>query len=135
MIGLLLKNSITKRNKLLPNWIDNPSATNLQAYTTSRKRVCSMIREAKKEANYKKLGYRPSANTIYRTLKVLKSNQNTSPIVPDANLNEHFVSIGPLLSAKLRATNQLTKVPQRERSMVFQRNDEPGVMKVNKQIK
>ena len=94
-------------------------------------KVCSMITETKNEANYKKLGVKPTAKTNYWTLKILENNQNTSPNVLDPIfLNEKIVSIGPLLWMKLPAINLETKVWRPAKSKVFQRTDKPEVKKV-----
>ena len=60
-------------------WIYYPSPENHQAYKKARNQIKSMIRQAKQEAKYKKLGVRLSPKTVYGILKVIKrKNQPTS---------------------------------------------------------
>ena len=70
-----IKNAITRRNKLFEKWINIPSIENQKKYKPIRNKVSALIREAKKEVNYRKIGKDPSAKCIYRTLKAIKYNQ------------------------------------------------------------
>ena len=101
------KNAITRRNTLFQKWINNPSTENREKYKTIRNKVSVLIRDAKKEVNYRKIGKDPSAKCIYRTLKAIKCNQESSPPVIDPDImNDFFVSIGPMLSSKLPVVDQ-----------------------------
>ena len=59
-----IKNAITRRNTLFEKWINNPSTENQEKYKTIRNKVSALIREAKKEVNYSKIGKDPSAKYI-----------------------------------------------------------------------
>ena len=96
-----IKNAITRRNTLFEKWKNNPSTENKEKYKTTRNKVSVLIREAK-IVNYRKIGKDISAKCIYRTLKAIKCNQESSPPVIDPDImNEFFVLIGPMLSFKL----------------------------------
>ena len=100
-----IKNAVTKRNKLFQTWVENPTKSNHDDYKSFRNKVCSMIREAKKQDNFKKLGVNPTARAIYRTLKTQKTNDRQPNELPDLEkLNEFFVNIGSILSSRLPQT-------------------------------
>ena len=64
-----------------------------------------MIREAKKQDNFRKLGVNPTARAIYRTLKTQKNNDQQPKKLPDLEkLNEFFVNVGSVLSSRLPQT-------------------------------
>ena len=67
-----IRNAITKRNKLSQIWVEKPTKSNHDNYKSFRNKVCLMIREAKKQDNFRKLGVNPTARAIYRTLKTLE---------------------------------------------------------------
>ena len=50
-----------------------------------------MIREAKREANFKRLGKNPSSKTIYRTLK---THNNPAVSLAADELNSFFSTVG-----------------------------------------
>ena len=86
---------------MFEKWKNNPSTENKEKYKTTRNKVSVLIREAK-IVNYRKIGKDISAKCIYRTLKAIKCNQESSPPVIDPDImNEFFVLIGPMLSFKL----------------------------------
>ena len=78
-----------------------------------------------------------TAGSLCSYKRMIELCQKTAcTIVPDANfLYENFVSIGPLLSTKIPATNLETKVRPVEKSIVFQRTAELEVRKAIKQFK
>ena len=67
-------------------------------------------RKPKRSKVQKKFGGQLTAETIYEMLKVLRSKQNTTPIVTDVNLLTMFCCIQSLQSTKLPATNLEAKV-------------------------
>ena len=100
-----IKNAITKRNKLFPIWVEKPTKSNHDNYKSFRNKVCLMIREAKKQDNFRKLGVNPTARAIYRTLKTQKNNDQQPKELPDLEkLNEFFVNVGSVLSSRLPQT-------------------------------
>ena len=104
-----LKNAITRRNILFENWINNHSTENQKKYKTIRNEVSALIRKAKKEKIYRKIGKDPSAKCIYRTLKAIKCSQESIPLVIDPDImNEFLVSIGPMLSSSCLSLCQYT---------------------------
>ena len=64
-----IKKAVTKRNKLFQILVEKPSKGNLVDYKSFKNKVCSMIREAKKQDNFRKLGINSTARASYRTLK------------------------------------------------------------------
>ena len=71
-----ISNAITKRNKLSQIWVEKPTKSNHDDYKSFGIKVCSMIREAKKQDNFRKLGVNPTARAVYRTLKLRKTKNN-----------------------------------------------------------
>ena len=95
-----------------------------------------LIREAKKEVNYRKIGRNPSAKCIYRTLKAIKCNQESSPLVIDPDImNDLFVSIGPMLSSKLPVVDPNINLTRVSKTMFLQPTDQWEVAKFLKQMK
>ena len=130
-----IKNAIT-RNTLFEKWINNPSTENQEKYKTIRSKVSALIREAKKAVNYRKIGKDPSAKCIYRTLKAIKSNQESSPPVIDPDImNDFFVSIGPKLSSKLPVVESNINITRVSKTMFLQPTDHWEVAKILKQMK
>ena len=100
-----IKNAITKRNKLFQIWVEKPTKSNHDNYKSFRNKVCLMIREAKKQDNFRKLGVNPTARAICRTLKTQKNNDQHPKELPDLEkLNEFFVNVGSVLSSRLPQT-------------------------------
>ena len=60
-----IKNAITKRNELFQFWFEKPTKSTHDNYKSFRNIVCSMIREAKKKDNFRKLGVNPTARAHY----------------------------------------------------------------------
>ena len=90
-----IKKAIPKRNKLFQTWVEKPTKSNHDDYKSVRNKVCSMIREARKQDNFRKLGVNPTARAIYRTLKTQKNNDQQPNELPDLEkLNEFFVNVG-----------------------------------------
>ena len=64
-----------------------------------------MIREAKKQDNFRKLGAIPTARAVYRTLTPQKNNDQQPYELPDLEkLNEFFVNDGSVISSRLPQT-------------------------------
>ena len=126
-----IKNAITRRNTLFEKWIKNPSTENQEKYKTIRNKVSALIRKAKKEVNYRKIGKDPSAKCIYRTLKAIKCNQESSPPVIDPDImNDFFVSIGPMLSFKLPVVDPNIILTRMSKTMFLQPTDQWKVAKI-----
>ena len=70
-----IKNAITKRIKLFQIWVEKPTKSKHDDYKSFGNKVCSMIREAKKQDNFRKLGVNPTARAGYRTLKTQKNKK------------------------------------------------------------
>ena len=131
-----IKNAITRRNKLFEKWINIPSTENQKKYKTIRKKVSALVREAKKEVNYRKIGKDPSAKCIYRTLKAIKCNQeSSSPVIDPDIMNDFFVSIGPMLSSKLLVVDHNINITRVSKTMFLQSTDQWKVAKILKQLK
>ena len=92
-----IKNAITKRNKLdlFQIWVEKPTKSNHDEYKSFRNKVCSMIREAKKQDNFRKLGVNPTARAIYRTSKTQKNkDQQPNELLNLEKFNEFSVNVG-----------------------------------------
>ena len=86
-----MEKAITKRNKLFQIWFEKPTKSNHDDYKSFRTKVCSMIREAKKQDNFRKLGKNSTARAIYRTLKTQEHSDQQFNELPDLEkLNELF---------------------------------------------
>ena len=130
------ENAITIRNTLFEKWINNPSTENQEKHKTIKSTVSALIREAKKEVNYRKIGKNPSAKCIYRTLKAIRSNQESGPPVIDPDImSEFFVSTGPMLSSKLPVVDSNSNITRVSKAMFLQPTDQWEVAKVLKQMK
>ena len=100
-----IKNAITKLNKLFQIWVEKPIKSNHDNCKSFRNKVCLMIREAKKQNNFRKLGVNPTARAIFRTLKTQKNNDQQPKELPDLEkLNEFFVNVRSVLSTRLQQT-------------------------------
>ena len=109
---------------------------NQEKYKKIRNKVNALIREAKKEVNYRKTGEDPSAKCIYRTLKGIKRNHESSPPVIDPDImNDIFVSIGPMLSSKLSVVDTKINITRLSRTMLLQPTDQWEVANILKQMK
>ena len=96
----------------------------------------ALIREAKKEVIYRKIGKDPSPKCIYKTLKAIKCNQESSPPVIDPDImNGLFVSIGPMLSSKLPVVASNINITRASKTMFLQPTYQWEVSKNLKQIK
>ena len=58
------KNALFKRDQLYQRWIDNPCNDGRTNYKSYRNKVLRMIREAKRNDTFKKLGINPDLKTI-----------------------------------------------------------------------
>ena len=131
-----IKNAITRRITLFEKWINNPSTENQEKYKTLRNKVSALIREAKKEVSYRKIGKDPSAKCIHRTLKAIKHYQESSPPVLNLDImDEFFVSVGPMLSSKLPVVDPNINITGVSNTMFLQPTDQKEVAKILKQIK
>ena len=130
------KNAITRRNTLFVKWIINLSTENQERYKTITNKVSALTREAKKEKKYRKLGKDPTAKCIYRTLKAINCNQESSPPVIDPDImNDFFFSIGPKLSSKLPVVDPNINITRVPKTMFLQPTDQWEVAKILKQMK
>ena len=121
---------------MFEKWINNPSTEYQEKYKTITDKVSALIREGKKEVNYRKIGKNPSAKYFYRTLKAIKCNQKSSPPVIDPDIkNEVFVSIGPRLSSQLPVVDRNINITRVSKTMFLQPTDQWEVSKILKQMK
>ena len=119
---------------MFERWRNNPSTENQEKYKTIRNKVSALIREAKKEVNCRKTGEDLSANFIYRTLKAIKCNQESNPLVIDPDImNDFFVSIGPKLSSKLPVVDPNINITRVSETMFLQTTDQWEIAKILKQ--
>ena len=118
---------------MFEKWIKNPFTKNQEKYKTIRNKVSALTRETKKEKNYRKNGKDTSAKCIYRTLKAIKCNQESSPPVIDPNImNEFFVSIGPMLSSKLHVVDTNINITTVSKTMFLQSTNQWEIAKILK---
>ena len=97
--------------------------------------MSALIREATKEVNDRKTGKGSSANCIYRTLKAIKCNQESSPPVVDPDImNEFFVSIGLMLSSKLPVVDTNINITRVSKTIFLKPTDQWEVAKTLKQM-
>ena len=130
-----IKKAITKRNKLFQTWVEKPSKSN-HDYKSFRNKVCSMIREAKKQNNIRKLGINPTARAVYRVLKTQKNNDQQPNELPDLKkLNEFFVTIGTTLSSRLPQTAYFSGSFNCEKTLLMEPTGEFEVASVIKALK
>ena len=59
--------AITKRNKLFQTWVEKPTKRNHDDYKSFKNEVSSIIREAKKQDNFRKPNVNPTARATYTT--------------------------------------------------------------------
>lgn len=131
-----VKNAITKRNKLFQLWVQSPTQNNKNIYKRQRNVVTSLIRNAKRECNYKKLGENPSSKTIYSTLKYQLAKDEHKNVIPDIEeLNEYFTTIGQVLSSQVPGYDSSVTVPNFEKTMVLNYSDENEVAQIIKELK
>ena len=131
-----IKNAIVKRDELFQKWIKSPTTDSERAYKTFRNKVTSLIRSEKKNANIKKLGPTPTSKMIYKSLKTFKQQQQKPRKMPDLeNLNNHFASVGTLLSSKLQSIPFNYESRKILNSMVIHPTDHLEVSKIIKQLK
>ena len=110
---------------MFEKWINNPPYENQEKSKTIRNKVSDLIREAKKEVNYRKIGKVPSTKGIYRTLKAIKCGQESSPPVIDPDImNDFFVAIGPKLSSKLPVVDPNINITRVSKTMFLQPTDQ-----------
>ena len=114
-----IKNAIKKIDRLYQIWLDNSSTENRERYRQFRNYVTQIIRESKREENFRKLGNNPTAKTIYKTLMTVKKQQQHHSSLPDLeDLNKYFASIGSILSSNLPKVTNSDTIQQVENTMV-----------------
>ena len=116
-----LKNAISKRDELFQNWVKNPSDQTREKYRKFRNKVTSMIREAKREANFKRLGENPSSKTIYRTLK---THNNPAVSLAADELNSFFSTVGEKIAGDIQRDSYQSSIRKIEKTMVLKQTDE-----------
>ena len=115
-----IKTAVTKRNELFHKWVSDPSDFERETYKKQRNLVTSVIRNAKREANFNKLGKNPSTTTMYRTLKCqTRSNQSRDLKIDIDELNKFFTSIGPELSRQVPKPHHTIDHPCFDKTMVL----------------
>ena len=131
-----VKNAINKRDKFFQKWVSNPTDENHHLYKKQRNNVTAIVRKAKRDDNFKKLGSNLTAKTIYRTLKTHKNEVVGFQDYPELNsLNKHFATIGSRLSSKLPMKNLTLNMPSNENSMVIFLTDELEIGKIISNLK
>ena len=93
-----IKNAIVNRDKTFPKRIAESTIENKTRYKHIRNEVTKLIRNGKRDNNFQKLGQKPHTKKIYRTLKTRKRKDNATDIPNLDDLNDYFVSKGPLLN-------------------------------------
>ena len=107
-------------DKLFQKRVSNPTDDSHRLYKKPRNNVPAILRKAKRNDNYKKLGSNPTAKTKYRTLKTQKNEVVWFHDYPELNsLNKLFAIIGSRLSSKLPMKNLKLNMPANENSMVI----------------
>ena len=87
-----LKNEITRRNKFFQRWMECPTEENRTIFKKQRNMVTTMIKNAKRQSNFDKLGENPSAKTIYRNLKSHRRCNKSAVKLPDlGKINQFFL--------------------------------------------
>ena len=115
-----IRNAITKRDKLFHQWVQSPNEIDRDLYNRQRNIVTSLIRNAKRDCNYKKLENNPFSKTIYRTLKYQLAKDEPKNNIPDIKkFKEYFTSIGGILSKKVPEYDSPVNVPNFEKTMVL----------------
>ena len=82
-----LKKEITRRNKFFQKWIKCPTEENRSFYKKQRNMVTTLIKNAKRQSNFDRLGENPSAKTIYRNLKSHRRCNQPAVKLPDLGKN------------------------------------------------
>ena len=114
-----IKNAIKKRDRLYQIWLDNSSTENRERYRQIRNYDTQIIRESKREENFRNLENNPTAKTIYKTLMTVKKQQQPHSSLPDLeDLNKCFGSIGSILSSNLPKVTNSDTIQQVENTMV-----------------
>ena len=127
-----LKNAISKRDELFQNWVKNPSDQTREKNRKFRNKVTSMIREAKREANFKRLGENPSSKTIYRTLK---THNNPAVSLAADELNSFFSTVGEKIAGDIQRDSYQSSIRKIEKTMVLKQTDEVEIGKILNNLK
>ena len=131
-----IKKAIKKRDRLYQIWLDNSSTENRERYRQFRNYVTQVIRESKREENFRKLGNNPTAKTIYKTLMTVKKQQQPHSSLPDLeDLNKYFASIGSILSSNLPKVTNSDTIQQVENTMVVYPTNASEVTSIIKKMK
>ena len=120
---------------MFQKWIAEPTIENQTRYKQIRNKVTNLIRNGKRDDNFKKLGKNPSPKIIYRTLKTCKRKDNTIDLPNLDDLNDYFVSIGPKLSAKFNSEKSSCNIRNNEKTMVLHQTNESEVTKILRKMK
>ena len=95
-----------------------------------------MIREAKKQDNFRKFGVIPTARAIYRTLKTQKNKDQQLNELPDLEkLNEIFVNVGSVLSSRLPQTAYSSGSFNCDKTLFMEPTGELEVASITKALK
>ena len=131
-----VKNAIIKRNKLFKLWISDNNTHNREQYNMQRNIVTKLIKQAKREANFQKLGENPSSKILYRTLKCHTRTGEENSIVPDPDiLNKFFTNVGQFLAANVPPTKRTFRTERSSKSMVICGTDDLEKAKIIKLMK
>ena len=130
-----IKNALCKRDELYQKYIDNPCDDNKNKYKSYRNKVTHMIREAKRNDNFKKLGKNPDSKTIYETLGMKKLQQQNSNLPDLEVMNEYFANIGSKLSSKMLEIQAKSVIDRLEKTMFVHQTNASEVTKVIRQMK
>ena len=131
-----IKNRIQKRNLLFQKWIKDPSEQNRQALKNLRNEIRGLIRNAKREQNFKELGSNPSSKTIYKKLKYKNVQKQQVHGSLDANkMNKHFATIGQTLSSNIPHTDFTSNIKTVENSMVLNKTNIDEITAILKKLK
>ena len=75
-----IKSAIVERDKMFQRLIAEPTIENQTRYKQIRNKVTNLIRNGKRDNNFKKLGKNPKPKIFYRTLKKL-AKEKTMPSI------------------------------------------------------
>ena len=117
-----IKRVILKSDNLFDLLVQSPCENSINLFKRQRNLVTSLIRNAKRECNYRKLGNNPSSKTINSELKY----QLTELKIPSQTmqLNENFTSIEQLLSSEIPEYDSLVNYQFLKKILVLNSSDE-----------
>ena len=95
-----------------------------------------MIKKAKRESNFQKLGKIPNAKTLYRNLKCHKRKDQIAEVTTDSKtLNEFFTTIGSKIADSVPPFNKEYFVPKFEKTMVLNYTNQHEISKILAKMK